>query len=93
MGADLLSNMVNHVVGNVAGMYMFREWLRGTAGQRVIACWLHIQAFRKMRDERRRLQLFHAIRRHYLKPVQHHDIGDTVASGQATSHVTLFGHY
>ena len=58
-----------NVIGHAAGMYLFREYLRGTSGARVVSCWMHVQAFRKAQDPERRLELFSAIRHHYLHSV------------------------
>ncbi|KAL8609222.1 hypothetical protein ACOMHN_036666 [Nucella lapillus] len=64
----LLPVFCANLIGNVAGMYLFREYLRGTCGARVVACWMHVQDFRQARDTERRAELFSAIRRHYLHP-------------------------
>ena len=66
---NLLRTFCRNVIGNAAGMYLFREYLRGTCGARVISCWMHVQPFRKTQDLERRVELFSAIRRYYLHPV------------------------
>ena len=65
----LLQIFCRNVIGHTAGMYLFREYLRGTCGARVISCWMHVQTFRKTQDPERRLELFNAIRRLYLHPI------------------------
>ena len=66
---SLLRTFCRNVIGNAAGMYLFREYLRGTCGARVISCWMHVQTFRKTQDLERRVELFSAIRRLYLHPI------------------------
>ncbi|KAL8604994.1 hypothetical protein ACOMHN_018796 [Nucella lapillus] len=68
-GPKMLSVLVTNLMGSAAGMYLFRQFLRGTVGARVITCWMHVQTFRKTRNPERRMELFRGIRRYYLHPV------------------------
>ena len=96
---SLLHVFCRNVIGHAAGMYLFREYLRGTSGARVVSCWMHVQAFRKAQDPERRLELFSAIRHHYLQSVitlpGPGSLLDIVASGMneaaVAKAVSLFG--
>ena len=82
----LLRILCNNLVGSVAGMYFFKKYLHGTHAQKLIACWLHVQAFRKTKDNKQRKELFAVIRKHYLKPtaflIGYNTVTDVLITGK-----------
>jgi len=56
-----------NVLGCCLGMQLFREFLRGIAGEKVYKCWLDIDKWGHLpeKDERKSI-LFHHIKRTYI---------------------------
>nr|KAG5710054.1 hypothetical protein BaRGS_030130 [Batillaria attramentaria] len=62
----MLRTFSENLLGSVAGMHLFRQYLQGKCGARVYACWMHVQMFYQTRDPQRRWQILTDIKRLYM---------------------------
>ncbi|KAK7501868.1 hypothetical protein BaRGS_00006954 [Batillaria attramentaria] len=67
-GQKMLETFSVNLLGSVAGMHLFRQYLQNKCGARVYACWMHVQFFRNTNDRALRESLLKEIRRLYLDP-------------------------
>nr|KAG5710051.1 hypothetical protein BaRGS_030127 [Batillaria attramentaria] len=63
---EMLRTFSENLLGIVAGMHLFRQYLQGKCGARVYACWMHVQMFYQTRDPQRRTFILADIKRLYL---------------------------
>ncbi|KAK7501796.1 hypothetical protein BaRGS_00006882 [Batillaria attramentaria] len=63
---EMLRTFSENLLGSVAGMHLFRQYLQGKCGARVYACWMHVQMFYQTRDPQRRWQILTDIKRLYM---------------------------
>ncbi|KAK7501869.1 hypothetical protein BaRGS_00006955 [Batillaria attramentaria] len=63
---EMLRTFSENLLGSVAGMHLFRQYLQGKCGARVYACWMHVQMFYQTRDPQRRTFILADIKRLYL---------------------------
>jgi hypothetical protein len=59
------SHFAHNVLGNVFGMQMFRDFIRGTAGENIFQCWVEIQKW-KLSDGTKKTDIEHNIKTKYL---------------------------
>ncbi|KAK7501821.1 hypothetical protein BaRGS_00006907 [Batillaria attramentaria] len=63
---EMLRTFSENLLGSVAGMHLFRQYLQGKCGARVYACWMHVQMFYQTRDPQRRWQILTDVKRLYM---------------------------